>query len=322
MKRRISVIVLNWDGRKWLKDCLSSILAQDVDKSFEVLLVDNGSTDGSVAFVRDHFPLVKLVELGKNFGFAEGNNRGLEYAVGDYLVFVNMDTKAESGWLKSLVDAADKHPEYQLLCSVQTPSQEKNRVRTLNAYGGVTCSPYESAGKLTDSLFASGACFLIKRKWLEKLGYLFDSFYFCSGEDKELSLRTILQGGRIGYVRDSRIYHYGGGADFPSFRMASLASRNSLLTYYKLFLPKNFARIFVVEVLYVVLRLLVRFKQFKTTLGALKGVVDFFFSFPRYKEYRKQFLKIKRREDKYVFERLLYTRKFEKKFLENIVYRC
>jgi len=318
LKQRISIIVLNWNGKKWLKDCLSSILTQDVDEGFEVLLVDNGSTDGSVAFVRDRFPLVKVVELGKNFGFAEGNNRGLEYAVGNYLVFVNMDTKAESDWLKSLVDAADKHPEYQLLCSVQTPSQEKNRVRTLNAYGGVTCSPYESAGKLTDSLFASGACFLIKRKWLEKLGYLFDQFYFCFGEDKELSLRTILQGGRIGYVRDSQIYHHGGGADFPSFRTASLASRNSLLTYYKLFLPKNFARIFLVEVLYVVLKLLVRFKQFKTTLGALKGVVDFFFSFRRYEEYRRQFLKIKRREDKYVFERLLYKRENEKKLIKKI----
>ncbi len=318
MKQRISIIVLNWNGKKWLKNCLSSILAQNVDEGFEVMLVDNGSTDGSVAFVRGHFPAVKVVKLGRNFGFAEGNNRGLEYAVGDYLVFVNMDTETESDWLKSLVDAADKHPEYQLLCSIQTPSQEKNRVRTLNAYGGVTCSPYESAWKITDSLFASGACFLIKREWLERLGYLFDQFYFCFGEDKELSLRTILQGGRIGYVRDSQIYHHGGGADFPSFRTASLASRNSLLTYYKLFLPQNFARIFLVEVLYIVLKLLVRFKQFKTTLGALKGVVDFFFSFRRYEEYRRQFLKIKRREDKYVFERLLYKREIEKKLIKKI----
>jgi len=86
-----------------------------------------------------------------------------------------------------------------------------------------------------------------------------------------------------------------------------------LLAYYKLFLPENFVRIFLVGVLHNVLKLFVRFKQFKTTLGALKGVVDFFFGFRCYEEYRRQFLKIKRREDKYMFERLLYKREIEKR---------
>jgi len=85
-----------------------------------------------------------------------------------------MDTRAEDGWLKNLVKAADEHPEYQILCSIQLPSQEKNRIRTVNVFGDAMPSPYESNSPITDSIFASGACFLVKRKWLNRLGYLFD----------------------------------------------------------------------------------------------------------------------------------------------------
>jgi hypothetical protein len=318
MKTRVSVIVLNWNGKKWLKDCLSSILNQRLDYEFEVLLVDNGSTDGSAGYARRNFPQVKVVELDRNYGFAEGNNRGVKFACGEYLVFVNMDTKAEDGWLANLVKAADEHPEYQILCSIQVPSQERNRIRTLNAFGDAMPSPYESELAITDSIFASGACFLIRRKWLEKLGYLFDPFYFCSAEDIELSLRTTLLGGRIGYVRDSRIWHYVGGANFPSAKMAYLSERNLLLTYYKLLAPKNFAKIFLVRIAYLAVRLGARHRQLLNTFSMMKGILGFFLSFYNYEAYRKDFVKIKKKNDEYVFRRLLYRRGFERIIKEHI----
>lgn len=316
MKTRVSVIVLNWNGRKWLKDCLSSILNQSLDEEFEVLLVDNGSTDGSVKYVRRNFPQVKVIELDRNYGFAEGNNRGVKFANGKYLVFVNMDTKAEDGWLINLVKAADDHPEYQILCSIQVPSQRRNRIRTLNAFGDAMPSPYESELAITDSIFASGACFLIRRKWLCKLGYLFDPFYFCSAEDIELSLRTILLGGGIGYVRDSRIWHYVGGANFPSAKMAYLSERNLLLTYYKLFALKNFAKIFVVRIAYLTVRLVARRSQLLKNLNMMKGMLGFLASFYRYGAYRKGFAEMKKRDDNYVFRRLLYRRWVERTIIK------
>jgi GT2 family glycosyltransferase len=318
MKTRVSVIVLNWNGKKWLKDCLSSILNQRLDYEFEVLLVDNGSTDGSAGYARRNFPQVKVVELDRNYGFAEGNNHGAKFACGEYLVFVNMDTKAEDGWLANLVKAADEHPEYQILCSIQVPSQERNRIRTLNAFGDAMPSPYESELAITDSIFASGACFLIRRKWLNKLGYLFDPFYFCSAEDIELSLRTILLGGRIGYVRDSRIYHYVGGTNFPSAKMAYLSERNLLLTYYKLLAPKNFAKIFFVRIVYLAIRFGTRRRQLLNTFSMMKGVIGFFVSFHHYKTYRKRFNKIKKRNDIYILKSLLYRRALEKKILKKL----
>lgn len=322
MNTRISVIVLNWNGMKWLPNCLHSILNQDIDEDFEVLFIDNGSTDDSVQYVKQTFPKVKVVELGKNYGFAEGNNMALKQARGEYLIFVNTDTKAEARWLKSLVEAADKNPEYQILCSIQLPSQERNRIRTLNAYGDSTVSPYESNLEITDSLFASGASFLIRKRWIERLGYLFDPYYFLSAEDIELSLRTILLGGRIGYVRNSRINHHIGGAGLPSKKTTFYATRNLLLTYYKILSLRNFLKFFMVRVLYLTLRFLARKKQLQSNIGMVQGILSFITTFPYYNRYRKVFAKKKKRDDKYIFENFLYKRRIEKLILKKGIYAC
>ena len=319
---RVSIIILNYNGRNWLNECLSTILNQNINEPFEVILVDNGSTDNSVEYVRTNFPQVKIIELDKNYGFAEGNNIGIEHAKGRYLLFVNMDTKAENEWLRNLIRAADNHQEYQVLCSIQLPSQGKNRIKTLNAFLGVTTSPYESSEAGTDSLFASGACFLIRKEWLNELGYLFDPHYFCFGEDVELSLRTILMGGRICYVGDSRIHHYVGGSEYAPFWASSLAMRNNLLTLYKLFSSENFIRIVIAKVFYLLLRLIFRPQQFKKTLGMMKGLLTFFLHFHYYKDYRKNFKKLKTKDDKYVLQRLLYKRRIEKIVLKKVLYRC
>jgi len=320
MGSKVSVVVLNWNGRRWLDACLSSILNQNVDEDFEVLLVDNGSTDESSRYVKEKFPSVEVVQLGKNYGFAEGNNRALNYAQGEYLVFVNTDTKAEAGWLKSLVNAAEEHPEYQILCSIQLPSQEKNKIRTLNAFGDSTPSPYESDSPITGSLFASGACFLIKRSWVQKLGYLFDPYYFFYAEDIELSLRTILIGGQIGYVQASRIHHYTGGSGLSSAKTASYATRNLLLTYYKLFRLSNFLRIFLVRIVYLLTRFLARGQQLENNIGMVNGTLRFLGTFLHYTRYRKAFAQQKKRDDSFIFERFLYKRRIENSFLKKGLY--
>lgn len=308
----ISIIILNWNGKRWLKDCLTSILSQDVDEPFEVLLVDNCSTDDSIKNVKERFSRVKVIGLGKNYGFAEGNNRGLKYAQGDYLIFVNMDTKAENEWLKNLLKAAYQHPRYQILCSMQLPAQAQNRVMSLDVFGDVAVTQQESFQPLTDSLFASGGCFLIRREWLNKLGYLFDPYYFFAAEDVEMSLRTILMGGRIGYVRDSKIYHYTGGAQFPSFWSFSFRTRNLLLTYYKLFTPKNFGRMLFVHLIYIVARLAAQPKQIKKIIGMIEGLIAFFFCVRRYKNYRTEFMRKKKRPDEYIYKRLLCEKSIQR----------
>lgn len=312
MKTRLSIIIINWNGKKWLKQCLSSILGQNLNEPFEVLFVDNGSMDGSVQYVREVFTKVKIIELDRNYGFSEGNNLAMRNAVGDYLIFVNNDTKAENGWLKNLVQAADIHHEFQILCSIQLPGQKENRVCGLNVFGGGCHSPCESFQAIADSIFASGACFLIRKKWIENLGYLFDSHYFCYAEDVELSLRTIMMGGRIGYVRDSRIQHYVEGSALPSFPHMYLTTRNLLLTYYKLFTPNGFRRFFLARGIlcsvYSVFAFMVFPKKWrkhiKSVSGVVGGVCSFLQDFGRYRGFREEFLRHRLREDEYIFTRL------------------
>lgn len=318
MYAKVSVIILNWNSKKWLGNCLTSILEQSFAEDIEVLLVDNGSIDDSVMYVRHRFPQVKIIELGENLGFAEGNNRALKYAQGEYLLFVNTDTEAEEGWLRNLVNAADRHPEYQILCSIQIPSQGQNRARVLNAYGNPMPSPYESELAITDSLFASGACFLIRRKWLDHVGGLFDPHYCYYAEDLELSLRTILLGGQIAYVKNSRIYHYGGGASLSSPVASYFSTRNILLTYYRLFELRNFVKILSVRVVYIIMRLFARKQQLLNTVGMVKGVIGFLFDFRRYINDRRTFLIKKKRDDAFILERLVHTGNMEKMVLRKL----
>ncbi len=124
MRPIVSIIIVNWNGRSHLPDCLDS-LAEQTFRSFEVILVDNGSVDDSVSFVRECYPWVKLALLDENTGFAQGNNFGLAHANGDYIVTLNNDTRVEADWLEFLVRTADAHPDAGMvgcrICSFDDP---------------------------------------------------------------------------------------------------------------------------------------------------------------------------------------------------------
>src|SRR5205085_6066790 len=100
----VSVVVLNYNGLKHLDPCFRSLAALDYPTNrLELMLVDNGSTDAALAFMREHFPSVRLEEAGSNLGFAAGNDLGAERATGQYVAFLNNDTRVEPTWLKEMV---------------------------------------------------------------------------------------------------------------------------------------------------------------------------------------------------------------------------
>ena len=105
-KPLVSVVVLNLNGLRYLKGCLSS-LSKQTATSFEVILVDNGSSDGSAEYVRNNFPSVRLIENKTNLGFAAGNNQGIRMARGKYIATLNNDTEVDSEWLKNLVEVME-----------------------------------------------------------------------------------------------------------------------------------------------------------------------------------------------------------------------
>ncbi|MCA9898839.1 MAG: glycosyltransferase family 2 protein, partial [Anaerolineales bacterium] len=109
MSASVSIIVVNWNGRHHLQLCLTALFAQTYP-NFEVILVDNGSTDGSQAFVREQFPTVRLIALPENVGFARGNNEGIRASTADYIATVNNDTRVDPNWLTALVETAESNP--------------------------------------------------------------------------------------------------------------------------------------------------------------------------------------------------------------------
>ena len=109
--KKVSIIVVNWNGERFLKDCLGALSGQTY-ANCEIILVDNGSSDNSVCFTRENFPEVKLVALRENTGFTGGNAAGLEVAVGDFVGLVNNDARPEKTWLENLIQPMLRGPHY------------------------------------------------------------------------------------------------------------------------------------------------------------------------------------------------------------------
>lgn len=194
---KVSIIIPNWNGLEHLAPCLDSLNRQTF-RQFETILVDNGSSDGSAAAVRENFPWVRLLELPANLGFAAANNRGLELAGGEFIVTLNNDTRAEPGWLEELVRVAEGHPAAGMVGSRTCAWDEPDRVDTL---GGKICRDGMSRGAfrghrfstlglpaVMEVLYPSPAAALYRRAMLEETGF-FDEDFFAYAEDTDLGLR-------------------------------------------------------------------------------------------------------------------------------------
>ena len=232
----VSIIVLNYNGRHFLEECLSSVLQQEYPE-FEVILVDNGSVDGSVDFVRERFPSVRLLPLENNKGFAGGNNRGVEIAKNDLIVLLNNDTRVEQGWLKALVAAIE--PEdvavaSALILTEGIPARYYEKNGSLNFLGHNIMRIFD---RREDIFYAGGASLIYKRRLL---GLPFDEDYFAYSEDAWLGLRARFAGYAVRHVHQAVVHHCGSGTtrkqanSFVTF----LQERNRLLntiTFFPLF---------------------------------------------------------------------------------------
>jgi hypothetical protein len=212
---QVSVIVLNWNGKHLLSECLTA-LAHQTFEDFEVLLVDNGSTDDSVAFAQKHFPNVRLCALKENLGFTGGNNFGFREARGRYIALLNNDTAVTPGWLEALVKALESHPEVGFCASKLVFYDDHNCIDTAGDYfsiagAGSKIGHLDRADKreYTEPSFVFGACAgaaIYRKNMLDEIGLLDDDF-FLSFEDADLSFRAQLKGYRCLYVPEALVYH-------------------------------------------------------------------------------------------------------------------
>jgi GT2 family glycosyltransferase len=210
---KVSVIILTWNGRIFLKECLDALEAQTF-RDFETILVDNGSSDGSGAFVRAEYPWVRLVELEENVGFAEGNNRGLAAAQGAYIVALNNDTRVAPDFLTELVRAAESG---DCIGMVAARMRNYHRPELIDAVGlkiGKNGLGYNiGVGEADDGRYDDSAVFgpcggaaLYRRDMLDEVGY-FDTDFFAYYEDFDLAWRARLAGWKALATPRALVYH-------------------------------------------------------------------------------------------------------------------
>lgn len=211
---KVSVIILNWNGLKFLPECLDSLAAQSFH-DFEVVLVDNGSQDGSVEFLRERYPWVKLLALQENTGFAEGNNRGLAAATGEFIVALNNDTRVEPEFLEELVSVAASHPKAGMVAAKMLNYYEPGRIDAVALKIGVNGLGYNiGVGELDARQYDTGVrpfgpcggAALYRRAMLEQVGF-FDADFFAYYEDFDLAWRGRLAGWDCASAPRAVVYH-------------------------------------------------------------------------------------------------------------------
>jgi GT2 family glycosyltransferase len=220
----VSIIVLNFNGRKFLGECILSVLASLGE--FELIVVDNGSTDDSMAVIASFSDeRIHVLRNKVNLGFAEGNNAGSRIASGEFLLFLNNDTKVNPSWLIPLLktmegDAGVAIVQSKLVSLKDNGKTIDSRGDFADTYGSMFCrdqglSNSPETDKDEEVFGARGAAMMIRRDIFFEVG-MFDPDFFMGYEDADLSWRVRLSGWKVMYVPTSVVYHEGGGTFSPA----------------------------------------------------------------------------------------------------------
>lgn len=228
----LSIIIINWNSKGYLRECLRSIPQTPAGLECEILVIDNGSYDGSAEMLAQEFPQVTFIQSERNLGFSSANNRAARQAKGDYLLFLNPDTVVTGQSLGILVDALRKLPHagavgakllntdgtLQTSCVQSFPTVLNQMLDCellrhwfplSNLWGMATL--FNGSHEPAPVEAVSGACLMVKHHVFERLGG-FDERYFMYSEDIDLAYRIYREGFKCYYVPSAILIHHGGGS--------------------------------------------------------------------------------------------------------------
>lgn len=244
---RAAVVILNYNGASMLTRFLPSVLKYSADA--EIVVADNASTDNSVAVMREQYPTVRLVQLDRNYGFAEGYNKALKQIEAEYYLLLNSDVEVSEGWLQPLLAFMDSHPD-AVACQPKLLAFDR---RTHFEYAGASGGfidrygyPYcrgrlfgtveEDKGQYDDVcriFWATGAAMMVRSNAYWSAGGL-DGRFFAHMEEVDLCWRMQARGGAVYVVPQSKVYHVGGATlNKSNPHKTFLNFRNNLLMLYK-----------------------------------------------------------------------------------------
>ncbi|NIR51403.1 glycosyltransferase family 2 protein [candidate division KSB1 bacterium] len=265
-KPLVSIVIPHLKGEEILKECLQSLERTNYPE-MEVIVVDNGSTDASIAYVQDIFPWIKVVENSKNLGYAGGCNAGVAESRGKYVLFLNDDTVTlDSNWLDKLVDTCENNPKVAACQPKLLSLVNRDEFDYAGAAGGLMDvfgfpfalgrifftiekdqHQYDQASNI---FWASGTAMFVKKSILEQVGN-FDEDFFAHMEEIDLSWRIHLTGQDVVSVPDAVVYHKAGSTlRTESYLKVYLNHRNGLVMLLKNYEWKNLLWIFPLRLLF------------------------------------------------------------------------
>ena len=236
-----TVIVLNWNGMRFLSTCLAA-LRQQTYRDFETIFVDNGSEDRSVAFVRESFPEARIVALPQNIGFSAGNLKGYEEARGKWIILLNNDTEVAANWLEEINKARQNFPNAESFASKMLYFDDRKTIDNCGfgvTRGGATLDfgrgeqDGPSWAKPRRVFGGCGGAVAYSRSMLDDIGFL-DPDFFMTYEDADLSFRAQLRGYECMFVPGAVVYHRYRGTmtNYPA-RQVYFSQRNIEFVYFK-----------------------------------------------------------------------------------------
>jgi len=215
---RVSVVIPTWNNKELLRSCLDSLAALEFD-SHEIIVVDNGSTDGAPDMVASEYGRARLIRLPENRGFSAAVNEGIKAAAGGLVALINNDAEAHPAWLAELCSAADRHPEAGSFASKMLFHSDRKTIDTVGdgfsraGFGYKIGWGEKDAGQYDTEAYVLGACGgagMYRKEMLEDVaidGEYFDDEFFAFGEDLDLALRAQLIGYRCVTVPRAVVYH-------------------------------------------------------------------------------------------------------------------
>jgi len=318
----VSIIILNFNGREFLRSCLTSVFNSDYP-DFEVIFVDDGSTDGSVDFVKERFggnPRLRIVRNEESLGFAGGNNVGVKHASGSYVVFLNNDTEVDADWLKEMVKVMESDETIGAAQSKLLFAGKRDKIwavgQSMDYLGDV---PAKGRGekdrgqydRLEEIFNAVGASMIIRKKVFTEVG-MYDPAFFLLHEDVDLGWRIWLGGYRVVSAPKSVVYHVGGATLKKHFiwvnQFVYHAEKNCIAMMTKNYSFKNVVKYVSVRIVVDVREAfeLMRVRKKGRAMAIVKAILWNLFNFRYVWNQRLRVQRVLRKvSDEYLMERVM-----------------
>lgn len=302
---RIAVVILNWNGISFLKQFLPALIRHSAAEA-EIIIADNGSTDGSNDFLRENFPQVRIVCNRDNGGFARGYNDALKHITADYYVLLNSDIEVTENWIKPVIDLMQQHPEVAACQPKILSYSQKECFEYAGAAGGFIDKlgyPFcrgrifqtleEDLGQYDDAcevFWATGACMFVRADLFHQLGG-FDEDFFAHMEEIDFCWRLKNEGYRVMYCPGSKVYHVGGGTlPKASWKKTYLNFRNNFFLLYKNLPSDRLFRVFLLRLLLdgvAAIKFLLQ-TGFKDFFAVSRAHIHFYRALPNLRQKRKK----------------------------------